>query len=82
LDDQLLSIDEYEHTTSVFSKVKEFEYSVNLRELRVDDVFVKYYTQEVDRYRPTKPQEFGRKLILKIKEYVLGEERKDGDEAD
>jgi hypothetical protein len=82
LDDQLLSIDEDKQITSVFSKVKEFEYSVNFRELRVDDVFVKFYTQEGDRYRPTKPQEFGRKLIMKIKEYVLDEERKDGDEAD
>jgi hypothetical protein len=63
LDDQLLSIDEDENSNSVFSKVKDFEYSVNLRELRVDDVFIKYYTQEGDRYRPTKPQEFGRKLI-------------------
>jgi hypothetical protein len=81
LDDQLLSIDEDEHSNSVFSKVKDFEYSVNFRELRVDDVFVKYYTQEGDRYRPTNPQEFGRKLILKIKDYVIGEERKDGDEA-
>jgi hypothetical protein len=63
LDDQLLSIDEDEHSNSVFSKVTEFEYSVNLRELRVDDIFVKYYTQEGDRYRPTNPQEFGRKLI-------------------
>jgi hypothetical protein len=82
LDDQLQSIeDDDEHPSSVFSKVTEFEYSVNLRELRVDEVFVKYYTQEGDRYRPTKPQEFGRKLIMKIKDYVEGEERKDGDEA-
>lgn len=53
LDYQLLSINDEEHPSSIISKVTEFEYSVNLMELRVDEVFVKYYTQEGDRYRPT-----------------------------
>jgi hypothetical protein len=48
------------------------EYSVQRRELRVDGIYIRYYNQERDRYRPYNALRFAQAIILKIKEYVGG----------
>jgi len=53
-----------------FNKIEFFKYSVNERELRVDDIFLRHYNQEGDQYKPQNSLMFASKIMKKLKEYT------------
>ena len=56
----------------------DFEYSVNKRELRVNNIFVRHFNTTVD-FKLYDVNEFAQSLILKIKEIVNKKDNKEQD---
>lgn len=54
---------------SFFDKLIEFEYSVNKRELRVEDIFVRHFNNS-NEFKPSDIENFAQKIIEKLKEFI------------
>jgi hypothetical protein len=46
-----------------FNKISGFSYQVNYRELKVEEIFVRFYNNPTDRYRPPDVDKFAEKLM-------------------
>ncbi len=54
---------------SFYDKLITFGYSVNQRELRVEDIFIRHFNNQ-NEFKPADLENFSSKLVEKLKEYT------------